>query len=118
MGSGSHVAILIVRKPCNLGVRSLHDMRKFGTNLFLGPEEALEILYPLEIADSDACGISQDVGNHPNTSLEKDVVSLGSGWPIGRLGDQACLDALGVANSDLTLGCRRNEHITRDFKHI
>src|SRR5690606_3406830 len=55
----------------------------------------LEVLDPLEVADDDAAGVGQDVGDDGNPPSVEDVVSVGEGGSVGGLDDQLRLDALG-----------------------
>ena len=57
--------------------------------LFL-PKQLLQVLHPFEVADDDAAGIAEDVGDHEDfLALRKDLVRVRRGRAIGPLGKDA-----------------------------
>ena len=74
-----------------------HDLLELGVDDGLAPVVAVEVLDPLEVADGDATGVAQDVGDQEHPVLEQDLVGLGRRRAVGGLGDEPGLDVAGVA---------------------
>ena len=58
-------------------------------NLFERPAEVLEVLDPLEVADDDAAGIGEHVGDDRDAAGVEDLVGLGPGRRVGGLDDRS-----------------------------
>ncbi len=58
-------------------------------DLVLAPEEAGEVLHPLEVADRDAAGVGQHVGHHQHALVVQDSVGLRGGRAVGAFDDEA-----------------------------
>src|SRR6202050_2100634 len=98
----------------------LHDVFQALVDFAFAPEESLAILHPFEIADRDAAGIGQDVGDHENSLVIDDGIGGGGGGTVGAFAENAGLYAIGVLRGDLILDGRGNgdgawleEHILR-----
>src|SRR5690606_11823537 len=77
-------------------VGSPHHGFKTLVDFLLGPVEAGEVLHPLEIADRDAAGIGQDVGNDQGAVGGKNVVGFGGGGAVGALDDDLGAYRVGI----------------------
>src|SRR5471032_205490 len=67
--------------------RAPEDAVELVEDFRLGPEEALQILHPLEVADDDAAGVAEDVGDDKNLgALAQDGVGLDRGRAVRALG--------------------------------
>ena len=64
------------------------------------PEIALQILRPLEIADGDAAGIGENVGQHENAATRQHFVRVRSGRPVRCFSDNLRFNLFGVVQSD------------------
>ena len=73
-------------------------------HLVARPEILLQVLHPFEIADDDAAGVAQDVGDDedPVVALGENPVGLGRGRAVRAFGDDAAAQA-----------ARRSASITR-----
>lgn len=59
-----------------------HDFFEFGVYFVKVPAVAVEVLRPFEVADGDAAGVGENVGNDDGAFLVEYVVRFGSGWPV------------------------------------
>ena len=76
------------------------------------PEKALQVLYPLEVADGHATCIGQDIRHNRNAAIIEDMVCLWRRRTIGSLNDQTGLDAGRIFLRYLILKSGRHQHIT------
>src|SRR5581483_10937521 len=67
-----------------------------GADLVTAPEQAAEVLYPLEVRDGDAARVRQHVRQHRDAARGEDRVRLERRRPVRALGDEARRDARGV----------------------
>ena len=70
-----------------------HDLVQLAVDHVLAPVVAVQVLDPLEVADGDATGVAQDVGDHEDAAAEQDLVRLRRRRAVGGLGDDLGLDA-------------------------
>src|SRR6185312_9834304 len=80
-------------------------------DLSFRPEEAGEILHPLEIADSHATGVADHVRNDEDTPLDQHVVGCRQGRPVGSFENEARFDPPRPLRRDLPFESRRNEDV-------
>src|SRR5260370_16725179 len=91
----------------------VHHVVKAFVDFALAPEEALAILDPFEVANSDAAGIAENV-RHGEDALGLDNrVGLPSGGTVGALAENPGLHLLGVLLGDLVFDGRRNGDLAR-----
>src|SRR5438067_600363 len=81
--------------------RVAHLLREPRADLVAVPEQAPEILHPLEVGDGDAAGIREDVRQHRDAALVQDPVGLVRHRAVRALGDQARLHPRRVVGADL-----------------
>ncbi|ETH22313.1 hypothetical protein L564_1785 [Bordetella pertussis CHLA-15] len=72
-------------------------------DLLLAPEEAGEVLHPLEVADRHAAGVGQHVGHHVDAVLAQDIVGFRGGRAVGALDHDLGAHPGGVVFVDLSL---------------
>ena len=85
-GSWSPIYLMLALEHCIRG--PLHFLAQFLVDLVQIPLLVFVILHPLEITDSDAARVDQDIGQDGNAALEQDLVCRRSGWTVGRLADE------------------------------
>src|SRR5258706_16342595 len=75
----------VARLLLALGVHRLeaahHDALESLDDLVLRPEEALQVLHPLEVAHRHATGVGQEIRHDLDSTRADDVVGLGSERP-------------------------------------
>src|SRR5215472_8063481 len=96
----AHRQVALQRDRQHLAEGPLHDRLQLLVDLVLGPEERLQVLHPLEVADRDPACVGQDVRHQEHAVLAQDRVGLGRGRPVGALDDQAGPDVARVARRD------------------
>ena len=79
--------------------RVAHLVGELAPDLVAVPEQAPEILHPLEVRDRDAAGVREDVRHDGDAALAEDLVGLDRRRPVRALDDQRRLDAVGVRRS-------------------
>jgi hypothetical protein len=84
----------------------------------LRPEEAGEVLHPLEVADGDTAGVGQHVRNHVDAVLVEDVVGLRRRRTVRAFEQDPRLDPRRVALGDLLLQRRRNQEFGLDAPEV
>src|ERR1019366_10135837 len=95
---------LLATQGNDLGEGRLQNAEELIDDLGLPPEEALQVLHPLEIRDYDAAGVAEHVRDKEDfRPLIEDYVRLGVGGAVGGLGEDAALDLAGVGGGDLAL---------------
>src|SRR5579864_3032649 len=67
--------------------RMHHDALEPLVHGLLVPEVAAPVLHPLEVADGDAAGVGEDVGDYEDALLVEDTIGSGAGGPVGALAD-------------------------------
>src|SRR5579875_561116 len=92
----------------------LHDRPKLLVDLVLGPEERLQVLHPLEVADGHPAGVGQDVRDQEDPAVAQDLVGLRSGRPGGALHDQPGPHLTRVAGGDLVAKGGRDQQVAID----
>src|SRR5258706_7909444 len=74
----------VARLLLALGVHRLeaahHNALESPVDLVLRPEEALQVLHPLEVAHRDTASVGQDIRHNLNAARAEDVVGLRGGW--------------------------------------
>ena len=73
----------------------------------------LDVLEPLEVADSDTAAVAEHVGEEADALLEQDGLALGGGGAVGSLHDQLALEIVGVVDVDRLLEGGRDEDIAK-----
>lgn len=82
--------------------------------LRLAPEEALQILHPLDMRDDHAARIAENIIDQENLApLLKDRIRLRRGRPFRALRENAALHFRRVPPGDLPLEPRRHEYLAR-----
>ena len=82
------------------------------------PEQATEVLHPLEVRDGDAAGVREDVRQHEDAALGEDRVRLDRGRAVGALRDESRMDAAGVVLGHLILARRQHEDVARQLEQL
>ena len=77
--------------------RAAHEVAESRANLLAAPEEALDVLHPLEVRDGHAARVREDVGEHRDPPLGEDRVGVERRRPVRALGDQARSDVSALA---------------------
>ena len=92
---------------------------ELGVDDVLGPVVAVEVLDPLEVADGDAAGVAQDVGDQEDAALVEDRrrprASSGRWRPRRRC---LALIVVGVLGRDLVLEGGRDEDVALDLEEL
>ena len=110
VGRGAHHDLLFQADPEHVVKRPQHDPLQPIVDVVLIPEKLLQILDPLEIRNSDATGVGQDIRDDEHPLVVEDLVGLGSGRAIGSLADDLGLDPAGVSLVDLVFQRGRHQH--------
>src|SRR5579885_2469016 len=118
VGSQTHIAVGLLGSGGDGGEGAVHNHFEPLRDLFDPPEEALEVLHPLEVADGDAARVGQDVRNDHDILLEKDFIGCRSCGAVGGFRDDARLNAVGVFLGDDAFGGGRNQDVAGNFQHI
>ena len=79
-------------------------------------KKRLHVLDPLEVADRHAAGVAQDVRDQEHAVVVQDLVGLGRGRPVGRLGHDLGLDPMRVALRDLVLERGRHQDLAVELQ--
>src|ERR1700722_9460656 len=94
--------------------RASEDAVELVEDFRLSPEEALQILHPLKVADDDAARVAENVGDDKNLgALVQDGVGLDRGGAVRRLGQDAALELPGVFLGDDAVKGRGDEDFAR-----
>lgn len=94
------------------------DVQKIVLGLFLplaghsSGIHVLEVLQPLEIADSDSTSIAEDVRQESDTLGQADLLSFDGGGAIGSLHDDFALEEMGIVDVDGHFESGRDENVT------
>src|SRR5579884_3563773 len=72
IGAEAEVGAVLERGGGDFGEGAAHDGFQAGVDLALGPGEAFLVLHPFEIADDDAAGVGEDVGDDVNALAVED----------------------------------------------
>ena len=115
IGSQAHITGMLISLFSHSGKGAIHDDFQFLRNLFDTPEEALNVLHPFKVAHGDAASIRQDVRDDYDTLLEENFIGLRGRGAIGSLGNDLCLNTVGVRGSDDALSGRGNQDVTGNF---
>ena len=91
---------------------------QLGVDLFLLPEEGLQVLHPFEVRDDDAARVGEYVRDDEHAALMQDRVGLGRDGRVCSFGDQASPNPAGVVPGDLVLHRRRHEHGHRQLEQL
>src|ERR1700683_838222 len=90
--------------------RATEDAVELVEDFRLGPEEALQVLDPLEVADDDAAGVAEDVGDDEDFGAwAQDGVCLDGGGTVRALGENAALEFARVFLGDDAVHRRRDK---------
>src|SRR5471032_1876852 len=89
---GAHRYFLLLRHLPYRVERFAHDAGQAAVDLFVGPEEAREVLCPLEVADGDAAGVGQHVWHDQDATLGQDIVGSWQGRAVGAFQDDLGAD--------------------------
>src|SRR5579875_416761 len=114
----AQVALMVVRQLRHLLIRPLDHLLQPLIDLIGLPEEALDVLHPLEVADCHTARVGQDVWHDRYATFGKDGVSLRRRRAVCPLDNQPRLHTPRVLASDLPLGGRRNQHLTGNLKRL
>lgn len=88
-----------------------HDFVHARVDLFFAPEEAGHILYPFEVADGYAAGVTDHVGHHKDTTAGQNVISIRIGWAVGPFQHQLTGQGFRALTGYLTFKRRRDQNI-------
>ena len=111
---GAQADLVAVGGVPDLLQRVDHDLVEADVDLVLAPEEAREVLHPLEVADGHAAGVADDVGHDQDAALAEDVVGLGQRRAVGAFEDQLGLDPPRALGRDLAFERGRDEDVAVD----
>lgn len=64
------------------------------------PSNVLDILEPLEVADSDTTSVAEHIRQEAHSLLEQDLLSLAGGGTIGSLHDELALETVSIVDVD------------------
>src|SRR5579859_943325 len=123
-GDGQHISsqAQITAKVIGLGSNSIkaaiHNHFQFFGNLLHAPEEALQILYPLEVADGNSTSIGQNIRDHHTALLEENGIGFRGGRTISGFRNNPGLHPVGIGRCDHTLSCGWHQDITGYFQHL
>jgi hypothetical protein len=81
-GGGAQRDLVAVGGVPDVLQRADHDLVQAHVDLVLGPEEAAEVLHPLEVAHRHAAGVADHVGHHQHAAVGQDVVGRRHGGPL------------------------------------
>ena len=70
-GGGPQVDVFVDGDVVDVAEGAGHDLPETGDHLVLGPEVLLHVLHPLEIGNSHAAGVGQDVGDDQDPSSRR-----------------------------------------------
>src|SRR5207302_5184494 len=83
----AQVGVVLDGRAVHIFEAAHHDPTQPRVDLVDAPEELFAVLDSLEVADRDAAGVAQDVGDNHDAALVPDVVGLRVGTAVGRFGD-------------------------------
>lgn len=91
---------------------------EFLSHAVQAPVVELAVLSPFEIANGDAAGVGEDIGEHDFIGVVKDFVGIWMNRRVGRFDDDGCLDAGGVLFGDNAADRCGDEHIDIEFEQL
>src|SRR6185369_15936695 len=100
VGGGAHVGLSGLREVVDVGELGSHDAGEAFADFFDGPVVAGFVLGPLEVADRDAAGVGEDVGDDDGAAAGEHGVGLAGDGAVGELEDDGGLDFVGVVFGD------------------
>src|SRR5205814_655163 len=110
----AHRDFLFAAQVEGLCERALQDAEEFVHHLALRPEEALQILNPLEIRNHHAARVAENVRDYKNVAaLFENNVSFGCRRSVGGLGQNAALNFAGVGCGDLSFQSGGYKNVAR-----
>jgi hypothetical protein len=107
--------------PVPLGIgpdpreRTDQDLVEPRVDLLLGPEEAREVLHPLEVRHGDAAGVRDHVGHHRDAAVAQDQVCLGQGRAVGALQDHPRAQVTRALRGQHAFQRGRDQHVGLDL---
>ena len=93
-------------------------LREPRADLVAIPEQAAEILHPLEVRDGDAAGVREHVGEHRDPALGEDRVGLDRRRAVRALGDELRVDRGRVLLRELILARGEHEDVARELEQL
>ena len=60
----------------------------------------IHVLQPFKVTDSDTTSVTQDIRQELDSSSEKNLFSLNSGWSVGSLNNQFTVELVSVVSVD------------------
>src|SRR6266851_4699286 len=116
IGAHAQVGLLLGGFTLHSMESTRHDGFEPVIDFVFGPEEALQVLHPLEVTDGDTTGIGHDVGDDCDAAIIEDTISLGCGWAVGGFNNQAGLYAWSVSRGQLVLPGGRHQDIALELQ--
>src|SRR2546421_3535888 len=95
-----------------------HLVRELEANLLAVPEQATEILHPLEVGHGYTAGVREDVRDDGNATVGEDRVGLERRRAVRALDDELRVHAAGVFAGELVLARRDDEHVACQFQQL
>src|SRR5450830_280210 len=117
-GGGAHRYFLLLRHLPYCVECFAHDAGQAAVDLFFGPEEAREVLCPLEVADGHAAGIGQHVWHDQYATVGQDVVGSWQGRAVGAFQDDLGADFMCALGGDLLFQRGRDQDVALDTPEI
>src|SRR5258708_37553375 len=91
---------------------------KLCVDLFLFPEEGLEVLDPLEIGNDHTAGVGDHVRDDKDAALVEDRIGIRRDRGVGAFGDQSSANPSSIALVDLILHPGGNKHRDRQLEEL
>lgn len=60
----------------------------------------IHVLQPFKVTDSDTTSVTQDIRQELDSSSEKNLFSLNSGWSVGSLNNKFTVELVSVVSVD------------------
>src|SRR5712691_5564333 len=98
--------------------RIAHLLRQPAPDLLAPPEQAPEILHPLEVGDGHAARVGEDVREYRDPALGEHGVCLDGGRPVGALGNHPRLQTPCVRGRHLPLERSEHEHVAGKLEQL
>src|ERR1035438_5384533 len=83
IGGQAHIDLLVGVDLEHIGEGPGHDLLQFRVDVLLIPEEVVFVLHPFEVADGDATGVAEDVGDQEYALLVEDAVGFRGDRAVG-----------------------------------
>ncbi|MNI50538.1 hypothetical protein D3C73_1052030 [compost metagenome] len=88
-----------------------HDLIHARVDFFFAPEEACHVLYPFEVADGNATGVTDHVRYHNDTAAGQYVIGIRVGWAVCPFEHQLTGQRFRAMTGDLAFKRSRDQNI-------